>query len=471
MRNRGAFLNNRVSSNKLVLYNTFSTIILYAITFFSAPIFSRMLGTDNYGVVQVYNTWCSFFAVILGLYTRGTLSIAKVNLDEEEFVKYQSSVLFLSLCAFGIFFSIMLFFHQIMVDFLGLGIEYLILMLFQSFGTYCVYFVNTKFTYEMKAQNNMMLSITLAVANFGLSYLLIKFLHAEHLYMGRIVGMAIPYILAGVLIMAYVFKQGKTFYNKKYWKFCLPLCIPLIFHGISGIVCASSDRVMIQKMISVTAVGIYALAYNFANIMDSIWGALHNSWDPFFFEFVKNDELAELKDRSRNYIRLYTCLAIGFILLTPEVFRIFASAEYHEGMVIIPIVVLSYYAIFVYAFAANYEFCFKRTDIIAAGSIIAGVANIILNLFFIKWLGYFGAAVATLFSNVILAIVHIVFAKKLAKNKWIYDVKMFIPAGIGLLISVILFYTCTEMWIIRWTCAGVVGMYMLYETYKTKKIF
>lgn len=459
------------NSNKLVLYNTLSTMILYAITFFSAPIFSRLLGVDNYGVVQIYNTWCSFFAVVLGLYTRGTLSIAKVNLNDDDFIEYQSSVLFLSLCAFAIIFILMMIFHPIIVGFFGLGLEYLILMMFQSFGTYCVYFMNTKFTYEMKAQNNMILSVTIAIVNFGLSYLLIKCLHTDHLYVGRIVGMALPYTLAGTLIIVYIFRRGKTLYNKRYWSFCLPLCLPLIFHGISGIICASSDRIMIQKILGLTAVGIYALAYNFANIMDSIWGALHNSWDPFFFEFVKNEEFIELRKRSQNYISLYTCLTMGFILLTPEIFRIFAATEYYDGIIIIPVVVLSYYAIFVYAFAANYEFCFKRTDIVAIGSVVAGVSNIILNLFFINLLGYFGAAIATLFSNIILAIVHILFAKKLVKKNWVYDIKMFIPAGIGLLIAVFLFYQCSDVWIIRWIFACMVGVYMLYRIYKNKRIF
>ena len=459
------------NSNKLVLYNSMSTMTLYAITFFSAPIFSRILGEYNYGVVQVYNTWVSFLVVILGLYTRGTLSIAKVNMDEKEFIQYQSSSLFLSLCAFIAISIVVVAFSPVIVRFLGLNIGYLLLMLAHSFGMYCVFFINTKFTYEMKAQCNLLISVSVALINFGLSFLLIKLFNTEELYAGRIVGMAIPYIIAGMAIMIYIFKQGKTFFNKKYWKFCLPLCLPLIFHGISGIICASSDRIMIQKMIGLTEVGIYSLAYNFANIMDSIWGALHNSWDPFFFEYVKENKLEQLKSRSKNYIRLFTCLSVGFILLTPEVYKLFASKEYQEGYIIIPIVVLSIYAIFVYAFAANYEFCYKRTDIIAIGSAIAGVANIGLNLIFINLMGYFGAAIATALSNILLACTHIIFARHLVKEKWVYDFKMFIPAAIGLISAIVLFYTCYSMWLVRWIYAGIIGIYMLWKIYSSKAIF
>ena len=205
--------------------------------------------------------------------------------------------------------------------------------------------------------------------------------------------------------------------------------------------------------------------------MDSIWGALHNSWDPFFFEFVKENRLGELKFRSKKYIRLFTCLTVGFILLSPEVYKLFAAEEYQEGYIIIPIIVLSIYAVFVYSFAANYEFCFKRTDVVAIGSVIAGVANIVLNLIFINLWGYFGAAVATLLSNIILAVVHIAFAKKMVKDKWVYEYKMFImPVG-ALTIAVVMFYLLNQWWLFRWGYAIAVGICLFRGIIKDRAIF
>lgn len=464
-------MKSQENSNKLVLYNTLSTIILYAITFFSAPLFSRLLGKNEYGVVQVYNTWVTFFVVISGLYTRGTLAIAKINFSANDFKKYQSSVLFLSVVGFSIILGIVIIASPIVVPFFGLKIGYLILMMFHSFGTYCVYFINTKFTYEMKAKNNLIISVSLAMLNFVLSYVLIKTLNVEHLYLGRILGMSFPYIVAGFLIIIYVFYQGKTLYNRKYWKFCFPLCIPLIFHGISGVICASSDRIMVQQIIGIGAVGIYSLAYNFANSIDSVWNALHNSWDPFFFEYIKTDKYDELLKRSKKYIRLFTCISIVFILCSPEVFHIFASKEYWEGATIIPIVILSEYSIFVYSFAANYEFAFKRTDVVAIGSVIAGIVNIVLNFWLINVQGYFGAALATLLSNMILAIVHIMFARKLVKDKWIYSIKLFIPAVMGLIIAVVLYYYCFLLVFIRYIIAVIICIYICGKIYKDRTIF
>lgn len=464
-------MSKKASTNKLVLYNSLSTIILYAITFFSAPIFSRQLGTENYGIVQVYNSWTAFFVIIVGLFTRGTLSMARIKFPEEEVPKYESSVMFMSLISFFMFLGILMAFGEFLVPILGLPKVYLIILLFQSFGTYAVYFLNDKFTFEMKAQNNLLISVTIALANFGLSFLLISLLPEELSYTGRILGMTIPYVVAGSGALIYVFRQGKTGYCTTYWKFCFPLSFPLIFHGIAGVICAFGDRIMIQKMISVSIVGIYSLAYNFSNVMSSIQTALNNSWTPFFLDHIKTEQYSQLKKRSASYIRLYSCLTVGFILLTPEVFQLFASREYWEGAVIIPIVVLSHYANYLYTFAANYEFCFMRTDFVAVGSVISGVANVILNFFLINLWGYMGAAVATLLSGIVLLTVHTIFAKKLVKDKWVYSLNMFVPAIIGIICAVTLYYMCYDMWLVRWVAALFVGMYMLGMIYKEKAIF
>lgn len=464
-------MSQKISSNKLVLFNALSTIILYAVTFFSAPIFSRLLGTANYGIIQIYNTWTGFFVIVVGLFTRGTLSMARIKYQDEELKKYESSIMFLSAVAFFILLCIFILFGDLIAPFWGFPKVYLLLMLLQSFGAYCVSFLNDKFTFEMKAVQNLCISVTIALANFCLSFVLVSLSPQKYTYVGRILGMAIPYILSGLAIMIYIFRQGKTMYNPDYWKFCLPLCLPLIFHGIAGIICSTGDRIMIQKMINVSMVGIYSLAYNFANIIDSIRTALNNSWTPFFLDYVKAEQFLQLKKRSTSYIRLMSCLTAGFILLSPDVFRLFASQEYWDGSIIIPIVALSNYATYLYTFAANYEFCFMRTDFLAVGSVISGVANVILNFILINSCGYVGAAVATLLSNLILLVAHVSFVKKVAKEKWIYSAKMFVPAVVGIGVCTLLYYVCYDIWPIRWGAASMVGIYMLVNIYKEKAIF
>ena len=84
--------------NRVSLFNILSTCLLYGISFFTAPLFSRLLGTDGYGAVANYTVWVSVLSVSATLLTYGTLAPALVEYPEEEQKKYQSSVMSLSLC-------------------------------------------------------------------------------------------------------------------------------------------------------------------------------------------------------------------------------------------------------------------------------------------------------------------------------------------------------------------------------------
>lgn len=464
-------MKENISSNKIVFYNMLSTVLLYIVSFFSAPIFSRILGTENFGIVQIYNTWLSVFTIVCGLESRGTLMIAKAHMDEKEYEKYCASIMSMTLAVASVILIIVFIFRGALGKIIGLEPQYVLLLCVHCFANHCVTFINAKFTYEMKARNNMLLSVTLAVSTFGLSYLLIMFLPCDNIYAGRLLGYAIPYIIASIIVVIYVYNKGRTLFNKKYWGYCLSLAIPLIFHGIGGLVCESSDRIMIQKMLTLSAVGVYSLAYSFANIMDSIRGAFNNSWNPFFVDFLRQNKLDVIKARAKNYIRVFSCLMVGFILLTPEVYHLFASKDYWEGAFVIPIVTLYIFTQFIYLFGVNYEFYMERTDVVAVGTFVTGICNLIFNYIFISLYGYIGAAIATLLSGIVSASIHIILGKKLAADRWVYELNMFIFPTMCIAFSVILFFVCFDLWIIRWFIALVDGVYLMYKLKKTRTIF
>lgn len=454
------------NSNKLVLYNFFSTFLLYMIAFVSAPIFSRLLGTDGYGVVQTYNAWAQFLTIVIGFCTRSTLPIAKVNIDDSKLQEYESSVMGLSSTIFFLFLAIGIFIRVFTKSVQGFPSYLLIVMIVQCFGQYCVSFLNTVYTYEMKARLNLILSVLVALFNFLVPCTFI-FLFDSNKAEARIIGTAIVYMVAGIVSYYIIMKRGKLFWNKQYWRFCIPLCIPLIFHGFASVICSSSDRIMLSKMTNMSDVGIYALACNFAYIIDSIWNALHNSWDPIFMYLVKNDKYSELKERSKEYAFVFTGLVVGFLLLSPDVFKLFADQRYWSGIQAVKWIVLSEFATFIYAFGVNFEFVEKKTNMIAIGSIISATSNIILNYFFINSYGFIGAAIATFISNAVLAIVHIIFAKRIAKE-WVYSTRFFVKYSVVVLMA---FFMFNLSFLIRWGLAFIVGVCLILKVYKTRRIF
>ena len=83
--------------NRVSVFNMLSTCLLYGISLFTAPLFSRLLGTDGYGAVANYTVWVSILSTAATLQTYGTLAPARVEYPEEQQSAYHSSVMALSL--------------------------------------------------------------------------------------------------------------------------------------------------------------------------------------------------------------------------------------------------------------------------------------------------------------------------------------------------------------------------------------
>ena len=124
---------------------------------------------------------------------------------------------------------------------LDLSKFFILLVLFQAIGTYGVNFMNTKLTYELKAGRNMLLSVGTSLGTLVLSLILVLTLPKEINYYGRILAIALVYGLLGLSLCLYVFVKGKTFYNREFWRFCIPLAIPYVFYNLADLLLGHSD--------------------------------------------------------------------------------------------------------------------------------------------------------------------------------------------------------------------------------------
>lgn len=459
------------SKNKITLLNIASTIILQSLAFFSGPIFSSSLGTNNYGIAAVYLTWVQIASTVFSLRAAGTIAIARITFPEEDQEKYQSSVLSLSTFLFAGFSIITLIVASIASRFWNVSLPMIAFGLAHAWGLYCVTAMNSKFTYEFKADKNFILSVATSALSIGFSILLIHMFPSETNYWGRIIGQSAVYTCIGIFLVAYMLKTGKTIYNKEYWRFTLPLAIPTVFHMLAHIVLNQSDKVMLQGMVSNSAAGIYALACTFGTVLQALWHAFNNSWVPFYYEYTKQNEIEEMRKHARNYIELFTILTMGFILLAREVFHVYAKPSFWDGTDLIPLFSIGYYFVFLYSFPVNYEFYNKKTKTIAIGTSSAALCNIILNFFFIKLWGIRGAVIATAVSHGLQFGFHFLCAKRIDPGAFPFRMSDFIPGFIAVCLTCLLYMMTRGYWMIRWYVGAALGIYIAVKIIKRREIF
>ncbi len=454
--------------NRVAIFNILSMVLLNGISLITAPLFSRILGDSGYGILKIYNIWASVAAILFTLQTQGTLVNARVEYPEEAQREYQSSAMSLSVLCFALCSTLVLIFLGPVSRLLKLEPVLIGMVLIQSFGTYCVNFLNTKYTYEFKAGRNMVISLAVTVVTLVLSLVFILRLPQETRYFGRAAGICLTYAVIGIPSCILILLQGRKFYSREYWKFCLVLAIPAVFHNLSDLILGQSDQVMLQQMLGDAAVGQYGLAWTFGNFLFIIFGALNRTWCPFFFDEMKEGKREAMLAKTRNFLELFTILACGFQLLTPEVYHVYASAEYWKSTMVIPLFVASYYLNFLCTFPVNFEYYHKKTQVVAAVTIGSSLMNIGLNYLLIRAIGMPGAALATALSHGIQLAAHHLYCRRLGQGSYPFPVKLW--AGYALVFCAVLaFVFLTEnLWLPRWTLGAMLGIFELLRIRKRR---
>lgn len=459
------------SRNRVAFFNILSTVLLRGISLFTAPLFSRLLGDEGYGVVSLYMVWVGVLQIVFTFQTYNTLVNARIEYPEEQQARYQSSVMSLSLITYLCLSAVVLLLMDPISRLLEMEGKIIALLLLHGFGGFSILFINTKFTYEFKAGLNCLVSVLVPVTSLVLSLVLILAM-PDQAHFGRILALSATNGIIGIGFCVYILLKGRTLVSREYWHFCLTLSLPLVFYNLSDLVLGQSDRVMLQKMLSEAAVGQYSLAYNFGALLFTIFGALNNSWCPFFYEDMKQGRRESIRDQARNFLELFTVLSMGFILLATEVYHVFASREFWPGTGLIPFFAASYFFNFLCTFPVNFEYYHKKTKAVAVITITASLVNIALNYVLIRLVGMPGAAIATAASHGLQLTLHYLYCRfMLGKGDYPFPLKLWIGYLAAFLAVMVLVFLADGAWLLRWGFGAALGIWELHRIIKRKALF
>lgn len=459
------------SVNKITILNIISTFMLQGIAFVTTPIFTRLLGTEQFGMYSLFNSWVLILTCLMGFSVNSSIGTG-IYTFKNKYIYFRNSVLLSSTLICLLELILIGICIPILTKITGFSGWLIIILGVTTLSHYIVNFAQMAFIYEKKADNNLILSVSISIVSVVVSIFLIYKENDNSRYLGRIYGVATTYLVAAIIVWLLLFLKKPVGIKKEYLKYGIAVGFPIVFHSLSQQILGQSDRVMMQWFgVNADKIGIYSLFYTISSVLVTILGALNNSWCPFYYDDLNEEKWNILNKKCKNYIELFTVLGIGFLFLSREVSYLMADESYWSGMNIIPILTFAVYFTFMYQFPVNFEFFHKKTKIIAIGTVGAGILNIILNAIMIPKWGMYGAAIATAISYLALFFAHYYIVIHMKEHPYHLNIKIFIPGLICMMIGAFLFYVFASYWYVRWGLGIILGCFELYRIYKRKSIF
>lgn len=409
--------NNR---NKQLVKNTaivaIGQICTKFISFFLLPLYTALLSTQEYGTVDLLNTYVSliipvvFFQMDQAIF-RFLIDVR--NKEKEKKITIATSFITISVQAL-LYLTLYLVFGKYIKNsyryFLATNVisamfsSYL-LQISRGFGDNTTYSIGSLISGAGTVIFNV---IFIAIFRIGAK------------------GMLLASLISNVICAIFVFIRKRiyvyiklSYFNKNKLKELWKYSMPLIPNQLSWWIINASDRTIISIFLGITINGIYSAANKFSSIIITFFNIFNMTWaESASIHFKDEDNSAFFTEITNTIINLFTHVCLIIIAIMPFIFKFMITGkDYASAYYQIPVLLLStIFNICVCLFGSVYV-ALKKTKEIAKTSIYSAIINIVINLLLINFIGLYAASVSTLLSYFAMTIYRYIDIQKYIKIK------------------------------------------------------
>lgn len=238
--------------------------------------------------------------------------------------------------------------------------------------------------------------------DFGIGYIFVAFLVSS---------------LFNLIMLLPEFRHVKLNFDKKILVKLLKYSGPILIVSICGMININLDKMIMPQLIPehlnpLYQTGIYGANYKLAVIMTMFIQAFRYAFEPFFFAQAKQENSKQVYADVLKYFVIFGLLIFLSVLFYLDLVKIFINSRYHEGLGIVPYVLL---ANFFFGIFFSLSLWYKLTDKTKYGAYIAIIGSVItvgLNIILVPKIGYFGAAYAVLICFSVMTVISYIWGQK-----------------------------------------------------------
>jgi len=395
---------------------SFATFLQKGVGFFLMPLYTAYLTPEDYGTFNLINAVIGFLGILIlfSLHNAATRFHYQYK-DDKGKAKVWGTLLIMVLANSIIWGILFIVFHKYLVDpftgdipFWKLTFISLLCVMISPVYTFYQQWLQTIEDGKRYTFNTLLNWLLLTILNI-----------VTIVFFGwGVFGMILSTFIVSLLFFIYSIKEfvPKVDFNfdKKLAKDAIKYSLPLAPHTVSGYFSVFADRVLLNRLASLSQLGLYSVANQFGVIMNSITMSLNQAFTPWFYREVNKDNFDnnKLNVMVETSVIVYCFIALIIALFSPEVVRLMTSKpEYHTAWQPISFLIFGYVLNGVYFFFSKALFYYKPQYVFII-SISQLACNLLFNLLFIPELGGIGAGLAFLLSQLESTIISLVLTKK-----------------------------------------------------------
>jgi len=371
-----------------------STLLVRGIQIVLIPVYSRVLGASEYGIVETMAIVGALVNLTVALeISQGMARYMAEAPDKSIRRRYASTALAFGIGAYGLFIVISAI-TAVPVSQWLLGDRASIPMLLVAFGALATngvfVLVQDLLRWELRPGTYLAAGLAYALGSAGVGIFLVAFQDAGVIgvFWGQLAGA----LLGGIVATGGAADLLGRDFDSVRLRQMLRYSVPLVISGIAIFANLFVDRLVVRQVLGIEALGIYGVAARFASVISILTVGLQAALSPLVFRSWREPGTAATLSRvCRYYCVCMVPLIGGLALFSGEIMLVATGPAFHGGRLVLPILALAAMFSTLYIFAPGL-FLGERTGHAAAINVAAALLNLVLALWLVPRYGMTAAA-------------------------------------------------------------------------------
>ena len=401
-----------LSDSLLFTISNFGSKVL---VFFLVPLYTDILSTEEYGIVDTITSMTSLLMPVLTLLVYE--AVLRFALDKS---KDQHQVLSVGLVL--IFASSLLMLVCAPVaglirgqwSFLGQYWLWLVAVYFCNSMNHCLSnYTRGLDKTKLFAVSGILYTAVLIAAN--LLYLLVFKMGATG-YLLAILTADICCIFHKILWGGYAKKILKLSFPKELAKEMLQYSIPMIPSTVAWWVMQLSDKYVIIGACGLAVSGIYSVSYKIPSIMSVITNVFTQAWQVSAIKSHGDQDNTEFVSNVYNMVTMFVvAISSVLIFMCKHLGYILFQADFFVAWIYVPVLIVAYMFSGLSGVLASVYSAQKKTGMLFVSTSVGATLNIVLNILLIPRFGVMAAAYTTLLGFLVTWLVRTIHIRKLIR--------------------------------------------------------